>query len=142
MTTQWNSVEHGNADVLNHLPAGSDLQFDGEEMGEDVDNVCTVRMISHQIVQDDPKLLVKETSKDPVLTQVMHCVKEGWLNQCSDKLWDYKKLDDLLSTEHECLFCGSRVVIPTSLRDQVLQLLHLRHFGMHRMKQLVRGAVY
>ena len=42
-------------------------------MGEDVDNVCTVRMISRQIMQDDPKLLVKETSIDPVLTQVVLC---------------------------------------------------------------------
>ena len=60
----------------------------------DVDNVCTVRMISRQIMQDDPMLLVKETSKDPVLTQVMCCVKEGWPNQCSDEFQDYKKLDD------------------------------------------------
>ena len=80
--------EHGNADALSRLPAGSDHGFDGEEMGDDVDNVCTVHMISRQIMQDDPKLLVKETNKDPVLTQVMHCVKEGWPNQCSDELQD------------------------------------------------------
>ena len=84
--------EHGNADVLSRLPAGNDHQFDGEKMGEDMDNVCTVRMIIHQIMQDDPKLLVKETRKDPVLTQIMQCVKEGWPNQCSDELEDYKKL--------------------------------------------------
>ena len=30
--------EHGNAGLLSRLPAGSDLQFDGEEVGEDVDN--------------------------------------------------------------------------------------------------------
>ena len=44
--------ENGNVDVLIHLPEGSYYKFDGEEMGEDVDNVCTVRMISHQIMQD------------------------------------------------------------------------------------------
>ena len=45
MTTQWilKAREHGNADALSHLPV---LQFDGEEMGEDVDNVCTICMIS------------------------------------------------------------------------------------------------
>ena len=52
-----------------------------EEIDEDVDNVCTVRMISSQIIQDGPKLLVKETSKDEVLTQVMQCVKEAWPNR-------------------------------------------------------------
>ena len=34
--------EHGNADALSHLTSGSDQQFDEEEMGKDVDNVCTV----------------------------------------------------------------------------------------------------
>ena len=91
------------------FPASSDLRFDGEELGEDVDYVCTVHMISRQITQDDPKLLVKETSKNAVITQVMHCVKEGWPNQCSEELQDYKKLENSLSTEHGFLFYGSRV---------------------------------
>ena len=85
----------------------SDHKFDGEEMVEVVDNVCTFRMISRQIMQDDCKLLVKETSEDQVLTQVMRYVKGGWPNQCSDELQDYKKLDESLSTEHGCLFYGS-----------------------------------
>ena len=70
----------GNANALSHLPAGSDHKFDGEDVGKDVVNICTVRMISCQIMQDDPELLVKETSKDPVFTQVMPSVKEGWPN--------------------------------------------------------------
>ena len=53
----WKTQQHGNADALSCLPAGSDLQFDGEEMGENVDNACTIHMISHQMVQDDPRLL-------------------------------------------------------------------------------------
>ena len=53
----WKTQQHGNADALSCLPAGSDLQFDGEEMGENADNACTIHMISHQMVQDDPRLL-------------------------------------------------------------------------------------
>ena len=118
-------------------------KFDREEMGEVVDNVCAICMIiSSQIIQDDPKLLVTETRKDAFLTQVMCCVKEGWPNQGSDELQDYEKLDDSLSTEHGYLFYGSRVVIPASLQDQVLDLLHFGHFGIQRIKQLARSAVY
>ena len=54
----------------------------------------------------------------------------------------YRKLAISLSTAHGCLLYGSRVVIPPSLQSQVLQLLHLGHFGMQRMKQLARTAVY
>ena len=45
--------EHGDADALSRLLVGSDHRFDGEEMGEDVDNVYIVCMISRQIMQDD-----------------------------------------------------------------------------------------
>ena len=92
---------------------------------------------------NDPRLLIKETSKDPVLAQVLHCVKkEGPPNQCSDELQNYKKLGASLSSEHGYMFYGLRVVIPASLEENVLQLLHLVHFGMQRMKQLRRSAVY
>ena len=86
-------------------------------------------------MQEKPKLPVKQTSKVPVLTQVMRCVKEGWPNQCSDELQDYKKLDDSLPAEHGCLFYELRVVIPANLQDHMLDLLHLHvgHFGMQRM---------
>ena len=33
-------------------------------------------------------------------------------------------------------------VIPESLQPQILDLLHIGHFGMERMKQLARTAVY
>ena len=49
---------------------------------------------------------------------------------------------DSLSTLHGCLLYGNRVVVPRSLQRQVLELLHLGHFGIQRMKQLARTAVY
>ena len=61
-------------------------------------------------------------------------VKENWPDQCSDKLQDYKKLDYSLFTEHGCLFYELKVVFPASFQDEVLQLLHLGHLGMLRMK--------
>ena len=88
----WNIQGSRNADGLNRLLEGSDNKFDGEEMGEEVDkNVCTFHMINWPIMQDDPKQLVKEISKPCAITQAMCCVKDGWQNQRSDKLQDYKK---------------------------------------------------
>ena len=47
-----------------------------------------------------------------------------------------------LSTENGCVFYGLRVIIPSTLRNHILKLLHLGHFGMQRMKQLARSTVY
>ena len=43
---------------------------------------------------------------------------------------------------HGSLFLGEKVVMLDKLRDQVLQLVHLGHFGIQTMKQLARSVVY
>ena len=47
-----------------------------------------------------------------------------------------------LSTESGCLLWGHRVVIPESLRKEVLTLLHSTHMGMTAMKGLARNYVW
>ena len=125
--------------LTDHL---ADTSFDGEEMEDDVDSICLVRTISRQINPDNPLLVVRETAKDPILSQLMRFVKEGWPHAFSEELKDFKKLENLLSTENGCLFYGLRVIIPSTLRNHILKLLHLGHFGMQRMKQLARSTVY
>ena len=111
-------------------------------MEDDVDSVCLVRTISRQINPDNPLLVVRETAKDPILSQLMRFVKEGWPHAFSEELKDFKKLENSLSTENGCVFYGLRVIIPSTLRNHILKLLHLGHFGMQRMKQLARSTVY
>ena len=125
--------------LTDHL---ADTSFDGEEMEDDVDSVCLVRTISRQINPDNPLLVVRETAKDPIFSQLMRFVKEGWPHAFSEELKDFKKLENSLSTENGCVFYGLRVIIPSTLRNHILKLLHLGHFGMQRMKQLARSTVY
>ena len=125
--------------LTDHL---ADTTFDGEEMEDDVDSVCLVRTISRQINPDNPLLVVRETAKDPILSQLMRFLKEGWPHAFSEELKDFKKLKNSLSTENGCVFYGLRVIIPSTLRNHILKLLHLGHFGMQRMKQLARSTVY
>ena len=125
--------------LTDHL---ADTSFDGEEMEDDADSVCLVRTISRQINPDNPLLVVRETAKDPILSQLMRFVKEGWPHAFSEELKDFKKLENSLSTENGCVFYGLRVIIPSTLRNHILKLLHLGHFGMQRMKQLARSTVY
>lgn len=134
--------EHGNADALSRLPLGGDDDFDGEEERADVSIVCNVRELSRQLNPVKPKLIAQETGKDPVLSKVQRYVKEGWPHVLTDEVRRYKNLEDTLSTESGCVFSGCRLIIPTKLRSQVLDLLHLGHFGIQRMKQLARSVVY
>ena len=57
------TLQRGNANALSRLLVGIDLRFDGEEIGENMDNVCTFHMIGCQMLQVDPKLLLKKQAK-------------------------------------------------------------------------------
>ena len=135
--------QHGNADALSRLPAGPDLSFDGEEGDNDVDTVCTIRTISSQLQPYSRNQLKDSTNKDPVISEVKRYVREGW-PQHIDKpeVQEFKKYSSSLSVVDDCLINGNRVVIPEAMRKQILDILHLGHFGMQKMKQLARSAVY
>eukprot|EP00795_Rhopilema_esculentum_P005001 gene5001-biopygen83 len=145
--------DHGNADALSSLPVGPDAQFDGRESDADADCICTIKTVSKQLNAADPGVLSKETDKDRVLATVVRYTREGWpFSKIHEDSTDsestrytvdaFKKIRESLSVTDGCLFYGARVVIPVSLQAQVLEILHLGHFGMQRMKQLARTAVY
>ncbi|KAG0720105.1 Transposon Tf2-6 polyprotein [Chionoecetes opilio] len=140
------TAHHGNANALSRLPTGTDSCFDGEESDNDVDTICAINMINTQIKLANATTLQKESAKDKVVSTIMRHSREGWPpERREDKdsnVENFRGLADSLSTSNGCLLYGSRVVIPASLCDHVLQLLHLGHLGMQRMKQLARTAVY
>ena len=139
------TADHGNADALSRLPFESDSDFEREESGEDLDVVCAIKVLSLQVKPVDANILRQESAKDPVLATVMRYTREGWPPKHSDAIEDvekFRKLADSLSVCNGCLIHGTRVVIPESLQSQILDLLHIGHFGMERMKQLARTAVY
>ena len=128
---------HGNADALSRLPIGLNNKFDEKEEGEDIDMVCSINLIGSQLHPTDPSILKKETAKDPVRSTVMRYMKEGWpkennSNQTGTEgyfIKGFRKMEMTLSTDRGCLFYSTRVIIPLSLQRQVLQLLHIGHFG-------------
>ena len=47
-----------------------------------------------------------------------------------------------LSVDNGCILWGSRVIIPSRMRKDVLNLLHATHMGMSQTKALARGYVW
>ena len=135
---------HGNADALSRLPAGPDPSFDAGEREDDSDTVLLIHTISSQIQPDDPSTLRKLSASDPALSTAMRYTRQGWPAKLEDNddASCFKRVAESLSISNGCLMYGARVVVPAKLQPKVLQLLHLGHFGIERMKQLARSAVY
>ena len=125
-----------NADFLSRQPMTGVRPTDAEDV--------TVRVL---LVEEDEivkaSVVQSMTAKDPVLSNVLACVKNGWPKEhVSDELAPYFSRRLELATEDDILLWNERVVIPTALRSILLKDLHGEHFGMVRMKQLARRYMW
>ena len=142
------SADHANADALSRLPIGPDPNFDKDESIVEIDN--EVNMLDSHVVLNLPlsaKTVADYTRKDPILAKVLHFVTNGWPttwphNQDKNKVRTYLNAQTEITSKDGVLLRDSRVIIPTALRARVLNMLHLTHIGIVRMKSLARMHVW
>jgi hypothetical protein len=83
----------------------------------------------------------RETKKDSVLSKLCECVKSGnWSAYAKDKQVMF--LRNEMSVHEDILLRGNRIVVPLSLRNDILKLAHETHMGIVKTKQLLRQKFY
>ena len=91
----------------------------------------------------DSKQIRIATINDPLLSQVLGFVNNGWPNLCpSEELKPFYLRATERTNEDHVLLWGLRVVVPTKVRSSVLVLLHDTHIGVVRMIGLTRSRVW
>ena len=85
------------------------------------------------------KRILQETASDPLLSSVRRMLLYGWPNKVPTDVTSYHTCRNELSLFEDCIFRGSRIVIPRSLQKLVLKELHEAHPGVVRMKALARS---
>jgi hypothetical protein len=81
------------------------------------------------------------SSRDPTLSRIVSVVSHGWPNSMEqEKHKPYWRRKNELGTMDGCLLWGSRVVVPSGLRERILQELHQTHPGV--VKMLARSYVW
>ncbi|XP_033149641.1 uncharacterized protein K02A2.6-like [Drosophila busckii] len=131
------TTAHGNADALSRLPLPTDEEFDKAE-------AC------NNIVEISPPInadvILKHLRKDKTLKKVLNFVSNGWPDkQCESEISPYfnRRFAITVNNQLLCLHTDTnRIVIPRTLRNDILKLLHDGHWGIARMKQLARQHVW
>lgn len=130
------SSENANADALSRLPIGPDPEFDNNEYCNSVIEVKTPINID---------IFKEHTIKDSILSKVKLYVEKGWPTFIGTEekfLIPYFNKKFSLIVKHDVIFWESsncsRVVVPTTIQKEVLNLLHEGHWGIIKMKRLAR----
>ena len=80
-----------------------------------------------------------ETLKDPILYAVKNCILHGWKNgQCPA----YASFKDELCVINGIIYKGSRIVVPVSMRNEMLCRIHEGHLEQDKQKSMARSVLY
>jgi len=95
--------------------------------------------INKEVQIIDSTTVRRETSKDEILRKVREYTMLGWPNKIEEVLKPFKNRRLELSVKEDCVLWGYRVIIPNSLRLELLEELHGAHLGVVKMKTLARS---
>ena len=103
-----------------------------------------------QTTTDMPKCLSmtelqQASSQDNHLQKLIHFIITGWpysKDKISEELKSYWSYRDELAVIDGIMLKGMCIIIPNSLRQQVLNQLHINHMGIVKMKLLAHKCVY
>lgn len=146
-----NTSKFGKADGLSRLPLDTDHDEDVQPTIKKID--FDLRDTYTQVFADLPikaEQVRIATAADEILKAVMALHRQGWPERLTSKfkstgstvtanmLKPYFRIRNELAIANDCLLWGLRIIIPKSLRKNVLDQLHKTHPGQTTMKRLSR----
>lgn len=103
--------------------------------------------VIHSINVSDEKieLFKNETKKDSVLKCLIECCIKGWpphKSKVKDEIKFYYKFRNDIILDNGILYFNERIIVPNSLRLQMLELLHESHLGIQKSKSRAKELLY
>ena len=111
---------------ISHLDSG--FRRADDEVTQAVYRISQIHTIS-------PVELVRETANDPELEFVRQALLSNQLRRLPEP---YRSYRNNLSTRYGLLFHDDRVIIPSGLQSNFVNLLHRDHAGVQRMMDSAR----
>lgn len=103
-------------------------------------------LISTVPVSDRKLLEIKDaTAQDAQLTALRRATQNGWPNErrkCPPSIQEYWNHRDEISEMEGILFKGEKIIVPLSLRGDMIQRVHAGHMGMEKSKHRARDLLF
>ena len=105
-----------------------------------------VNMVKYLPIRQDRLQRIKEaTAKDGTMKKLQKVIAEGWpeeKHKLSLEVIVYFQFRDELTVQDGLIFKGERVIIPTSLRQEMKDAIHSAHIGIEGCLRRARECVY
>ena len=123
---------------INDKPESTDLE-------EDL--ICAVNLIVSNLPVSDPKLteIRSATERDTTMMRLKNTIRSGWpekRSQLHQDLRDYWSYQDELYEADGIILKGGKIVIPSTLREDMLKIIHSSHLGVVKNKQRAKDVLF
>ncbi len=135
---QWTPGKHLHIpDTLSRAHLGEVIEVSSvqAEIEEHVDAVMESLPFSKQMWNK----LTEETQKDGELQRLRDRIEQGWLKP---SMRDYYHFRDELAVLNGVILKGTRIVVPHSMRNEMLKIIHEGHLGTEKCRRRARSALY
>lgn len=122
-----------------------DSMLDDEIDLGDLDIEAQVGLIEINATPERLQQLKDETLKDEGLQKLVKLIREGWpvnRNQVPEECKPYFSYREDLTEYEGLILKGQQVVIPKSLRTEMLERIHYGHLGIQKCKLRARESVF
>lgn len=109
------------------------------------EKVFTESVLSINVSEEKVRLFQKETIADSTLKVLLKYAQEGWPNDRSKVIeqakFYFKMRNDIL-VENGIVYFNDRIVVPMSLRKEMIKILHESHQGISKTKKRAQEIFY
>ena len=132
------------ADALSRAPTGEPSGGD-HELQQETEAYVQQIMQTLPATEQRTEQIRQCQESDPVCQQLVQLTLQGWPPEKKSlprELKPYHTVQSELAVADGVLMRGSRIVIPASLRQDVLRCLHKGHQGINKCRDLARQSVW
>ncbi|KAI2650239.1 Retrovirus-related Pol polyprotein from transposon 17.6 [Labeo rohita] len=145
LTLQVDASKYGLGAVL--LQEGKPLAYASKSLTDTEINYAQIEKDLLAILwgNDHQEAIVCGPTKTVQMSTLRRVIKEGWPNErkrCPTAILEYWNYRDELSEMDGMVFKGEKIVIPTLLREEMLQRIHSGHMGIEKSKQRARDILF
>ena len=131
------------ADTLSRAYVESEHETDDIEVDT---NMRIHSLVTSLPMSDQRKQKVQcATAEDETMVKLNQTIARGWpkhRRDCDSLIRQYWPVRDELHGIQEVVYAGERVVIPNSMRSEMLPKLHQSHLGMEKCRARARSVMY
>ena len=119
-----------------------------DETLEELDSRVTVIFLEYLPVSEQKyEQFKRETENDTEFQTLRKVVMEGWPNEKSKipteliKYWNYRDRDEILC-DNGVMFKSPKLIVPKTLKHEMLELIHESHLGMVKIKSRAKDTIF